>query len=189
MARLPYVDPEQAPPEVRRALEAMPDLNIFRLLANAQTVYRPLLRTASELLTTAELDDRLRELAILQVAHLSCAEYEWIQHVAIGKTVGVTDAQVAALQGDDPRAECFDETDRLVLEFTTEVVHNVAPSDDTFNRAAAAFSPREIVELILSIGMYMTLARVMETAQIDLDEPVGSAVIDGARGATRDNAG
>ena len=38
MARLPYVDPATAPPEVREALEAIPPLNIFRTLAHAAQV-------------------------------------------------------------------------------------------------------------------------------------------------------
>lgn len=185
MARIPYVDPEKASPEIREALQAMPDLNIFRLCANAETAFRPLMRTGAALLAAAQLDDRLRELAIIHVAGLSGAEYEWIQHVAIGKAVGVTDEQVAALERGDIGATCFDDTDRLVLAFTTEVVRDVSPSDATFTRAAETLSPREIVELVLTIGFYMTLARLMETAQIDLDEPIGTAVVDGARGETR----
>jgi len=41
----------------------------------------------------------------------------------------------------------------------------------------ARFSPREIVELILTIGYYMMIARLMETTEIDLDDPAGTAVL------------
>jgi hypothetical protein len=50
------------------------------------------------------------------------------------------------------------------------------------------FSPREIVELILTVGYYMMIARLMETAQIDLDEPAGTAVME-ARGRGTTDAG
>jgi 4-carboxymuconolactone decarboxylase len=40
------------------------------------------------------------------------------------------------------------------------------------------FSPQEIVELLLVIGQYMGLARVMATAQIELDEPIGTAILE-----------
>ncbi|MDX6668502.1 MAG: hypothetical protein QOK04_1882, partial [Solirubrobacteraceae bacterium] len=60
MARLPYVDPATAPPEVREALEAIPPLNIFRTLAHAETAFRPALRLGGALLTQGELDNRLR---------------------------------------------------------------------------------------------------------------------------------
>jgi hypothetical protein len=39
---------------------------------------------------------------------------------------------------------------------------------------AARFTPRQIVHLLLVIGQYMMLGRIMATAQIDLDPPVGA---------------
>jgi AhpD family alkylhydroperoxidase len=182
MARLPYVDPATAPPEVREALEAIPPLNIFRTLAHAETAFRPALRFGGALLTQGELDNRLRELAILRVAAQDEAEYEWIQHAAIARVVGATDDQVAAIERGDIEADCFDETDRLVLRFASEVIEGGA-SEGTFAAANERFSPREIVELLLAVGFYMMLARVMRSVDIDLDAPAGSAVVDSVRRA------
>ncbi len=84
---------------------------------------------------------------------------------------------VAALERGDAEADCFDETEALVLRFTGEVVRDAKPSQDTFEAASARFSPREIVELTLAIGYYMAIARVMEVAQIDIDEPLGDALV------------
>ena len=63
-------------------------------------------------------------------------------------------------------------TERAVLLFTTEVVRDVRASDEALAAVAGAgLSPREIVELLLVIGQYMMVARVAETAGIELDEP------------------
>jgi 4-carboxymuconolactone decarboxylase len=180
MARLPYVDPAHAPPAVAEALEALPPLNIFRTLAHAETAFRPALRLGGALLASGELDNRLRELAILRVAAHDEAEYEWVQHAAIARAVGATDEQVSAIERGDIDADCFDETDRLVLRFTDEVIAGGA-SEATFAAASERFSSREIVELLLAVGYYMMLARVMRSVDIDLDEPVGAAVVDSAR--------
>jgi AhpD family alkylhydroperoxidase len=180
MARLPYVDPEQASPEVREALEALPPLNIFRTLAHAETCLRPALRLGGAILTAQQLDAVLRELAILRVARLSGAEYEWVQHVAIGLAVGVSDEQVAALERGDAEATCFDDRERLVLQVATEVVEDAGASEATFAAAKAAFSSREIVELIVTAGYYYLLAALMNSVDIDVDEPAGTAVIDSA---------
>lgn len=40
------------------------------------------------------------------------------------------------------------------------------------------FSPKEIVEIILTCGFYMTMARLTETTRTDIDPPAGSAVVD-----------
>jgi AhpD family alkylhydroperoxidase len=180
MARLPYVDPAEASPEVRETLEALPPLNIFRTLAHAETCARPALRLGGAILTRQSLDARLRELAILRVARLTGAEYEWVQHVAIGQAVGVTDEQVAALERGDAEAECFDDRDRLVLRVATEVAQDAGASAATFAAARDAFSPAEIVELIVAAGYYYMLAALMNSVDIDLDEPVGTAIIDSA---------
>ena len=101
MARLPYPDPDQAPEPVRDALAGLPPLNIFRMLAHAETALRPFLRFGAAILGRLELDPRLRELAILQVAASTEARYEWVQHVEIGREVGLTDAQIAAVELGD----------------------------------------------------------------------------------------
>src|SRR5437763_15457017 len=74
VARLPYVQADAAPEAVREALERVPPLNIFKLLANAETCFRPFLRLGEAILTKQELDPLLRELAILQTAKLTPAE-------------------------------------------------------------------------------------------------------------------
>ncbi|HVS29384.1 MAG TPA: carboxymuconolactone decarboxylase family protein [Solirubrobacteraceae bacterium] len=180
MARLPYVDPATAPEPVREAFEVLPaQLNIFRMLAHAETVFRPYLRFGAAILTQLELDAKLRELAILQVARLTPAEYEWVQHVPIAKAVGATDEQIAALERDEPEAECFDADERLVLRFTTQLVRDATADEETFAGMRERFSPREIVELVLAVGAYMMLGRLMQATAIDLDPPAGTAVIDG----------
>ncbi len=182
MARLPYVDPATAPEAVRTVLERLPvNLNIFRMMAHAETNLRPLLRLGTSVLTEQQLNATLRELAILRVAQLSPARYEWVQHVPIAKATGATDAQIAALENGELRAACFNADQQLVLQFTTEVVRDVRASDATFAAVAARFSPREIVELILAIGFYMTMARLMETTGIDLEAAAGATVYEHAK--------
>ena len=178
MARLPYVDPAAASPEVRDALERVPPLNIFRMMANAETAFRPWLRFGAALLSDLELDPLLRELAILRVARLTPhADYEWVQHAGIARAVGATDEQVAALERGDAEADCFAGVEQLVLRFTTEVVRDARASDEALEGVAEALSPREVVELLMVIGQYMMIARVMATTHIDMDEPADPAAL------------
>jgi 4-carboxymuconolactone decarboxylase len=172
VARLPYVDPADAPGEIGAALERLPQLNIFRMLANADSAFIPWLRWAGALLTDLELDPLLRELAILRVAQLTPhAEYEWVQHVPIAQSVGATDEQVAAIEAGDIAGEDFNEVERAVLRFTTEVVEDVRAGDEAFAALAALLPPRQIVELLMVIGNYMFVARVMATTELEMDEP------------------
>jgi AhpD family alkylhydroperoxidase len=177
MARIPYPDPDAAPEPVREALAALPQLNIFRMIAHAESAFRPFLRFGMALLTQSMLDPRLRELVILRVAALSGARYEWIQHEQIALALGVTADQVAAIEAGDLDSKAISAAERTVLLFTTEAVAEVRVSDTTFAATAALLAPRALVELLLTIGQYMMLARVMETLELELDEPRGTEVI------------
>jgi alkylhydroperoxidase family enzyme len=173
VTRLPYADPERLPQPAREALEAMPPLGIFRLMANAETALRPWLRWGGVLLSDLELDPLVRELAILRVARLTPgADYEWVQHEPIARSAGASDEQVAALERGDIEAGCFADVQRVALRFTTEFVVDARASAETLEAAKALLSARELIELMMVIGQYLMLARVMATTELDLDEPL-----------------
>ena len=182
MARLPYVDPATAPADVRALLERLPvRLNVFRMMAHAEHDFRPLVGLGTAILGRQKLSAKLRELAILRVATLSAARYEWVQHVPIARAAGASELEIEALERADLNAECFGPVERIALHFTTEVVRDVRAQDRTFAELARHLSPQEIVELILTIGYYMMIARLLETTAVDLDPPAGTAVVDAIR--------
>ncbi|HTA13890.1 MAG TPA: hypothetical protein VK781_03440 [Solirubrobacteraceae bacterium] len=182
MVRLPTLSPAEASPAVRNALERLPALAVFGVMANAQGTFLNWLRFGRDCLDGDLFDPVLRELAILRVARLTPgAEYEWAQHVPILLAVGGSSAQVAALQAEETESEALGEDGRLVVRFTTQVVLDAAPDEATFDSMSARFTPSEIVQLLLVIGQYMMLARVMATAQLEVDAVLGAEVIAGLR--------
>jgi hypothetical protein len=56
VSRLPYVRAQDASPEIAEALRVAPQLNVFALMANAPTAFRPWLRWGGALLTDLQLD-------------------------------------------------------------------------------------------------------------------------------------
>ena len=61
MARIPYLDPERAPEAVREAFEALPPLNVFKLVAHAEASFRPFLRYGASILGRQALPARAGE--------------------------------------------------------------------------------------------------------------------------------
>lgn len=180
MSRLPQLSAADANPQVRSALERLPPLAIFSTVANAQGTFVDWLRFGRDCLDADLFDPVLRELAILRVARLTPgAEYEWVQHVPILLAVGGSTEQVAALESDDVEADVLGEDGRLVVRFTTQVVLNARPDQATFESMSARFTTAEIVQLLLVIGQYMMVARVMATAQLEVDAVLGADVLAG----------
>jgi alkylhydroperoxidase family enzyme len=173
MARLPLVDPANAPDAVGKALAGTP-LSLFRIVAHAESAFEPWLKYSAALLTRLELDPLLRELVILQVAHLVESRYEWVQHVAIAHSVGASDEQIAAIEGDSENDPGLTDTHCEVLRFTREVVLDGTASEQLVADLRSRLGERLVVELLLVIGHYMAIARLIATTGLEPDPPVVS---------------
>jgi 4-carboxymuconolactone decarboxylase len=190
MARLPYLDPPDASPRLAGQLKALPPLNIFRMLAHAETAFEPFVSFGGAILSQLQLDPKLRELAVLQVAKDTECEYERVQHAEVGRLVGLSDAQIAAVEdgGIDDDA-LFSDAERAVLRFTGEVVRGPHVSDRTFAAVSDRLTAREVIELLLTIGNYLIAARLMTTLEMEVDAPVGMEVTDATRSLLLGDAG
>ena len=182
MSLVPYPDVAKLSEEARTALAQAPvQLNIFKMMANAETCFVPFTRLGSAILGKQKLDAKLRELAILLAVKIEGGEYEWIQHVPIAISLGATQAQVDALSNRKLDAACFSTEEQSALRFTEQVVEKVKADEATVKEVMKSLSPREVVELIMTIGFYMMAARITETTRTDLDPPAGTKVIDQIR--------
>ena len=85
------------------------------------------------------------------------------------------------MENEDLDNASLSDAERAVLRFTAEVVEAPRVSDETFDAVRQTLSSREIVELLLTVGEYLMLARVMTTLELELDEPVGRQVLDAGR--------
>ncbi len=178
MARLPYLDPDEADPRVAETLAKMPDLGVFRMVANAQRAFPNWVRFGSAMLDPDEFDPLLREFAITRVAAMTPgADYEWVQHAQVTLDVGGTQEQLDAIQRGELDSAVLGPDGQLVVRFTSQVVRDVSPDEETFAAMTARFAPRQIIHLLLVIGQYMMLGRIMATTQIDLDPSVGVAAL------------
>ena len=57
-----------------------------------------------------------------------------------------------------------------MLDFADEVITKVRASDKTLAAVRAFLSDAMVIDMILVIGCYMTLSRLLETAGVELDE-------------------
>src|SRR5712672_371904 len=174
MARIDYCDPAHASERTREILQKNRNANIFRMMAHSPSYFEQYCRLGRAIRVKGELDPVLRELAITRTGVLCEAPYEVTAHKRIGKEVGVTDEQNAALE-DWRSATCFNELQRAALAFTDEIVKLRRPSDATFEAIAARLTPAALIELQLSVGFYIMTSKFLETFGIDM-QPVTEPV-------------
>lgn len=168
MARVPYVDAETLQPATREALAKLGPLNIFKMMAAGEGLLPAFVHLGTHLLFKSSLDPVLREIAIIRVGVLSRATYEVFQHERIGRDIGMSDALIAAIH-EGPDAKAFDETQKIVMRYTDDVVKNVRAGDETFKAVSGKLPLKEVQELTICIGYYMMVSRFLETFDVDIE--------------------
>src|ERR1700734_2238011 len=174
MARIDYCDTTKSDERTREILGKNRNANIFRMMSHSPKYFEQYCRLGGAIRHKGELDPVVRELAITRTGILCEAPYEIVAHQRIGKGVGVTDEQNAALE-DWKSATCFNGLQRAALAFTDEIVALRPPTDATFEAIAAMLSPAALVELQLSVGFYVMTSKFLETFGIDM-QPVTEVV-------------
>jgi alkylhydroperoxidase family enzyme len=178
MPMIPFADTAALPEKAREAYDRLPrKLNIFRMWANAPEMFVSGLRFGGNILGRQKLGADLRELVILLVAKIEGGTYEWVQHVPIAKHAGCKDNQIAALEAGRFSGPEFNTKETSLLSFSEDVIRNVKASEANVKDAQTHFSSQEIVEIIITCGFYMTMARMTETTRVDIDAPGGAAIV------------
>ena len=132
MPRIPPPTCDQAPESVRRLLAPEPPNEIALLFGHAATHWPRIADLLLSILSEQSLDERLRELAILRVANLRRAEFEWDQHVGISQAAGVSREQLEAIAAGRIEAPCFDARAKLMNALDLE---SKGPIDPEFAAA------------------------------------------------------
>lgn len=172
MARIPYPDLDALDPDVAQFMRRIdPMINVFHMMAHAETAVRPFMRLGNALLFKGDLDPVLREIVILRVGHVTGSSYEVHQHRIVGRDCGMTEAQIDAVP-DGAASDAFDDKQKLAIRVADEVLADVRMSETTFAAAEAAFTARELVELLLTVGFYNMIAGLLENLQVEI-EPDG----------------
>ena len=108
----------------------------------------------------------LRELAILRTGQILKSDYELDQHIPLAKACGVTDAQITALPHWRD-SDLFDPKQRALLAYTEALDEHGGDVDDaTYDAFAKQFTPREIVEITITVVNYYGTAQLTKALRV-----------------------
>lgn len=168
MARVPDMTADQLPEADRDLLKR--NIALHRALANSPKAARAFSGLGQFIRYGSRLDPRLRELAILQVGWLARSAYEWSHHVKIGYDFGVTDDDIRALIAESAGHDTLMEPlGRLVLQAAREAYAGPGVSEPTFEALRAHFDNELLVDLVLTIGFYCAVVRVLSSLDIRVE--------------------
>ncbi|WP_165190227.1 carboxymuconolactone decarboxylase family protein [Caulobacter soli] len=140
----------------------------FRTVAKHPEVFRRQMEMGTTLFT-GRLSPRDRELAVLRIAWLLRAPYEWGEHVVIAKRYGMTTDEVERVtQGS--AAPGWSEHEAAVLSGVEELLSRQAISDETWAALAATWDEAQLIEFPIMVGQYVATALVQNALRIRLND-------------------
>jgi AhpD family alkylhydroperoxidase len=173
MARVPYLD-DRSNPELKpvadrvRAERGGRLLNLYRVLLNNPKLAEGWLHLFTVIRQQCELPPKYRELAIMTVAVINGADYEYQSHVPFALEAGLSQAQLDEL----PRwreSALFDPAQRATLDYAESMTRDIQVPDAVFDQVARHFDSRQTVELTATIAGYHLVSRFLEALKVDHD--------------------
>jgi alkylhydroperoxidase family enzyme len=169
MARLPYLDKSDLLPEHQDLLAR--NINLYRLLAHSPRAARSHNTLARFIRDGSRLDPRLRQMAILQVGYVTRSAYEYSHHIRISREFGVSDDDIRAIAAETAgHPTGLDPLTRAVLRAARELTLDVSLGDDTFAALRQGLDPERLTDLVITIGHYNGLVRLIAAMRIDVED-------------------
>lgn len=180
MARIPYPSPESQSEEVRTRLQKTGSLNVNRMISHAEGPFMAYSKFGTQLLLRGKLHPVLREIVILRIGQLCDSKYEWHQHVSVAKAVGMDDATLQAVT--DKAFDRLSEKQQIAISIAEEIKVQNGALPETIARAAAHFTPEELVEIIIVSGYYIMTAGLLLSLDIEIEDgpTLGESMAKGA---------
>lgn len=140
-------------------------LNLYGTLLNAPEIADGWLKLFTAIRQKSQLSDRYRELAIMRVAILNRADYEYRAHIPFALKAGLTQAQLDALP-NWRESQAFEANDRAVIQYTDTMTRDIQVPDEVFAPLKTFLSDRELVELTATVAGYNLVSRFLEAARV-----------------------
>ncbi|MFX1339537.1 MAG: carboxymuconolactone decarboxylase family protein [Promethearchaeota archaeon] len=139
-----------------------PVINIVKTLANYSKLYNRWRVFGNHILFKSSLPIREKEILILRIGWLCGSEYEWGQHVIIGKRAGLNDEDIKRITlGAD--ASGWDPFEATLIRAVDELYSDAFISDTTWNALAQRYDTKQLMDVVFTIGQYNLVSWALNT--------------------------
>ncbi|WP_149361715.1 carboxymuconolactone decarboxylase family protein [Lolliginicoccus suaedae] len=151
----------------RRAMR-VDDVHLFSTLGHARGLFRAWLLFSARLMPFGSLPRYEVEMLILRVAHLRGCAYELDHHERLGRRAGLSPALIARVQ-EGPAAPGWSTRHHALLVAVDQLVGTRDIDDDAWQALTRFLDERELIEIVMLVGQYDSLATTIRALRIPRD--------------------
>ncbi len=171
--RIPPLTESSASPEQQQLMEGLKRKgkvwNVFATFCQHTLLAKYWLPFATYVLRDNTVPPREREILILRIGWLCQSEYEWAQHVRIGKRAGLTDDEIRGISEGADSAR-LNAADRLLVRATDELHQDACVSDATWQALSQVYTQSQLVDLVFTVGQYNLVSMALNSFGVQLDD-------------------
>ena len=143
-------------------------LNIHRMMAHHPALMTAWMPFRNHVVANSTLSARQRELIILRTALNSGADYEWQHHVERGQLAGLSLAEIHRVrEGANAAGWQADET--ALLNAADDCHRDLCIAENKLQELQRHFNAQQQLDIIVTVGMYLTLAVIIKTYVVAME--------------------
>jgi 4-carboxymuconolactone decarboxylase len=148
-------------------------MNVLGTMAHHPALAKAFMTFNAHVSGNSTLSVRTRELVILRLSWLRKADYEYLQHIILGRRAGLTDEEISRME-QGPEAPGWSAEDADLLRATDDLCAHARITKATWTRLAATFNTQQMLDLVFVIGCYEVLAMAMNSFNAQLEVEPGT---------------
>ncbi len=165
--RIPGVTPDDCSEEQKALMGEWSSMNFANVMARSPSLYRAFVPLIKKVIPDTPLPPRDRQVLCLRTLTLGNDVYEVTHHELISKSVGLGDDEIAAMRAGEGAA--LTPFDKVLIRAAEQLVRDQYIDDETWQALAEQYSQEQLMEVVVLVGTYLTMAMVTKNYQIPLE--------------------
>lgn len=143
-------------------------LHIHGMMAHHPKLLQAWMPFRNHVVSNSALTGRHRELIILRTAHNCQADYEWQHHVERGQLAGLEMVEIErVIDGADTNG--WSPAEAALLNAADDCHRESQLSTATLEQLQQHFSDQQQLDIMVTVGMYKTLAMIIKTWEVPME--------------------
>jgi len=144
-------------------------LNVQSMMAHHPALMKAWMPFRNHVVANSTLSARQRELLILRTAHNSQADYEWQHHVERGLLAGLHQVEIDRVR-EGAGATGWQADEAALLAAADDCHRDQCIAGETLENIRQHFNVQQQLDIVTTVGMYMTLAMIIKTWNVPMEE-------------------
>lgn len=148
--------------------------NVYRVMAHHPALLASWSAYRDHVVTGNSLGRERSEVAILRIGHRLDSPYEWAHHVVRSRAAGLSDERILAIRG---APEAMAGGDAIIVRAVDALLDGSRLPEPLLGDLTARVGAKGVLDLMATVGLYSTLAFLLNTYQPPIDDDIAEELL------------